>query len=87
MNHGKNDGVVLKLNSTGHKQWGKYFGGTNEDSLQDIRVGNDSVFVVGTTNSAPFTVGGFDAFVLRINKTDGNLIWAWAFGGTDFDSP
>ena len=64
MNHGKNDGVVLKLNSTGNKIWAKYFGGAEEESLQDIRVSTDSVFTVGTTNTASFTAGGLDAFIL-----------------------
>jgi len=64
MNHGKNDAVVLKMNSTGDKIWAKYFGGTEEDSLQDIKVNDLSAFVLGTTNSPGLTIGGLDSYVL-----------------------
>jgi len=53
--------------------------------LKDIRVSSDSVFTVGQTNTPTFTAGGLDAFILKLNKTNGNLVWGRAFGGSDYE--
>ena len=55
--------------------------------MKDIRVSSDSVFTVGQTNTPTFTAGGLDAFILKLNKTNGNLVWGKAFGGSDYEWP
>ncbi|MBL7717995.1 MAG: SBBP repeat-containing protein [Flavipsychrobacter sp.] len=49
---GMEDGYVIKLNSSGAKQWGTYFGGTEPDHPLAIKYDNiGAVYIYGTTIS------------------------------------
>lgn len=85
------DGYLVKFNSAGIRQWGTYYGGTNNDyptRLDCDTAGN--VFMCGYTNSTSGiasggyqnSFGGFDdAFLVKFNSS-GTRIWGTYYGGT-----
>jgi hypothetical protein len=77
------DAWILKLDSGGNVQWQKTYGGTGNDYAYSIQQTPDGEYVVaGGTMS--FSVGGFDAWVLKLDGS-GNIQWAKAYGGTSND--
>lgn len=88
-NHGNNDVLVVKLNSSGTVEWSKCYGGTSADSGQKIITTNDGNYIfVGTAGSNNNDVsgsnGGQDIWVVKIN-TSGNIIWQKCFGSSYSD--
>ncbi|KAA9007428.1 hypothetical protein F4V43_02775 [Paenibacillus spiritus] len=90
-NYLKQDGVILKLNSSGEIQWKKEMGGTMSDSLNAVALGEDgSIIAVGNSSSkdndlAGMNKGEADAWIVQISSS-GNLMWARTFGGSVQDS-
>ena len=94
---GGGDGYVAKLNSTGSVlDWATYIGGDDYDTANDgIFDGLGGFYVIGRTSSMnfPVTVGAFDvtlegfadAFILKLDRTGSDLIWASFLGGNDDD--
>ncbi len=86
------DGFLVKLDSSGKRIWGTYFGKTGKDF--GIKLGvtkNDYIILAGTTNSTSgismpgayqlnYGGGGDDAFIARFD-TAGGLIETTYFGG------
>lgn len=71
-NHGDNDVLALKLNSSGSKEWAKTFGGTGYDEGLFITSTTDGGYAVtGRTNSTDGDVsgnhGGYDMWVLKLD--------------------
>jgi hypothetical protein len=90
------DIFVQKMDALGNFIWAKAFGGSGWDQSFAISSDNSGNLYItgfyeetadfdpgeGTTN---FTViGNRDAFVQKLDS-DGNLLWARSFGGTDFE--
>ena len=49
---GIHDGIVLKYNSSGIRQWGSYYGGTNTDNLTAVTVAaSGAIYTAGSTFS------------------------------------
>lgn len=93
---GKADGFLVKFNSSGARQWGTYYGGSEDDLplaitvsrlSGDIIVGGntESTSDIATPGSYMTTLGGAkDAFMISFN-TSGNRNWGTYYGGADDD--
>ena len=75
--------------------YSSYLGGSSDDYLNAVRLGQDGyIYVAGTTYSSNFPVanaldssesGVSDAFVAKINPATGREVWATFLGGGDSD--
>jgi len=75
-NQGGYDIFVAKYNSSLALQWVVQYGSAQDDAGQAIAVNANGVYVAGYTNGAlpgNTAKGGFDAFVARLNTSDGTL--------------
>ena len=86
---GGTDYLIVKLDSSGATEWQKYYGGTSNDTAEEIQQTTDGGFiVVGTTDSSNTDVtqnnGSSDYWVLKLNNL-GELQWQKALGGSNFD--
>lgn len=90
---GLTDYWVLKLSSTGDKQWDKTFGGDNQDNLQAVlQTGSGDYLVAGYTssgitgNKSAGSVGdpSVDYWVIKVDA-NGNKIWDKTYGGGIYD--
>lgn len=89
---GNEDIAVVKLDANGNFIWAQAFGGTGNDTgwwIQSDPTGN--VFVIGHfSNTVGFgattltSKGGRDIFVVKLD-TNGKVVWAKSFGGTQGD--
>ncbi len=95
---GDYDAFLVKFDSAGVRQWGTYYGGTNNDGSQYCSVDhNGNVYIVGNTSSTSnissaghqnnFGGGPLngDAFLAKFDST-GARIWATYYGGSNDDS-
>jgi len=97
-NHGKQDGVVFKLDyNLTHLIWSSYLGGSQDDAVYSID--NDSVndiYVCGGTSSSNFPVtanayktsyqgGTTDAFVTHISQNGNSIVASTYFGSPKYD--
>jgi hypothetical protein len=79
--HGfSSDGLLAKLDSSGRRVWGTYFGGYGTDDLWSLRYRDNYVYLIGKTDSLvemppgafqPTNHGGIDAFIFRLHAGDG----------------
>ncbi len=88
---GSYDFWVVKLAPNGDMIWQQSYGGSGIDIGYDITHTEDGNYiVVGDTRSADGDIsnlkGSADFWVIKINDTDGSLMWERTFGGSDFDS-
>ncbi|MBK8847717.1 MAG: fibronectin type III domain-containing protein [Bacteroidetes bacterium] len=91
-NHGGSDGWVIKVNEDGQILWKKTFGGSKNDRLMSIALGEAGGFVLaGHTNSNDGNVSGLhgaggksDMWILAIDQF-GNLKKQKCLGGTADD--
>ena len=87
--HGVGEFLGIKLNSNGEFQWYRYFGGTQNDRVNDVVEANDGgIVMVGYSESNNFDVtdnkGSYDYWVVKIHH-DGGLHWKKSYGGTGID--
>ncbi|HZV13251.1 MAG TPA: hypothetical protein VFA55_08550, partial [Candidatus Kapabacteria bacterium] len=88
-NHGGSDLWVVKLDSLGHIQWEKCYGGTNIENGCFIKPAKDGGYILaGESNSLDGEVTGLhgnglsiDIWVVKIDSI-GNLQWEKCYGGT-----
>jgi len=88
---GSYDFWVVKLSNTGDLIWQQSYGGTGIEIGYDIAKTSDGNYiVVGDTRSADGDVtnlkGSADFWVIKVNDTNGSLIWERTYGGSDFES-
>ena len=98
VNHGKQEGIVFKLDyNLSNLIWSSYIGGSEDDAVYSID--NDTlnnIYVTGGTNSTNFTVtpnayktsyqgGTADAFVTHISQNGNNIISSTYFGSPEYD--
>jgi len=90
LNKGFDDILVMKINSTGEKQWIKTFGGTGDDRGFSIAQTQDAGYILtGTSTSndgdfAGLNKGIDDIMVIKVNST-GEKQWIKTFGGSEKD--
>ncbi|MCR4433185.1 MAG: InlB B-repeat-containing protein [Caldiserica bacterium] len=77
------DFLVLKLDIDGNLSWAKTFGGSSHEYAYSVYKTSDGGFVVAG-NTSSFGVGNFDFLILRVDSA-GNLSWAKAFGGSNYE--
>jgi PKD repeat protein len=95
---GAGDAFLVKFNSAGVRQWGTYYGGSDNDDGWAIALDNlSNIYITGTTHSTSgiSTAGAYqisnsggindDAFVTKFSSA-GALSWGTYFGtlGTEF---
>ncbi|MBJ7427639.1 MAG: SBBP repeat-containing protein [Bacteroidia bacterium] len=90
------DAFIAKFNANGIRQWGTYYGGSNEDDGYGITSDvNANIIITGdagslssitTTGAHQTTFGGgnSDVFIAKFN-TNGIRQWATYYGGSDND--
>ncbi len=92
-NHGMEDAVVIKLNSTGDIVWQKSFGGTQADQAYAVQQTNEGGYIVAVASasndgdvSGHHGAGYNDYWILKLDAT-GNITWEKSLGGTSVDLP
>ena len=81
---GGQDGWLIKTDVNGNMQWNKTYGGTADDSLQEIVLTTDGGFAIaGKTRS--FGAGNLDMWLVKTDSY-GNVQWSKTFGGPLDDS-
>ncbi len=90
-NKGKSDYWILKISSTGNKEWSKSYGGPEYDYSSTVLTTADGGYIItGHSNSTGGDVAGqhqagsYDAWIIKLNGS-GALQWSKAFGGTQDD--
>lgn len=89
------DVYVAKLDNTGHRIWGTYFGGNKGDYGTEVAVNKmNEIYVTGFTFSANFETtpgahqedlgNNYDAFLFKLTE-GGNLMWSTLYGGGNYD--
>lgn len=92
---GAYDGFLVKFNSAGVRQWGTYYGGTNDDYVYGSATDpSGNIFICGYTKStASIASGGHqnthgggtdDGFLVKFNSA-GVRQWATYYGGSAAD--
>ena len=89
--HGNSDYWVIKVDSTGNKQWDKRFGGSATDVLFSLQQTTDDGYILGgnsysniSGDKTESSWGNSDYWVVKIDST-GNKQWDKRFGGTKND--
>jgi hypothetical protein len=87
--HGSGEYLGIKLDSEGNFQWFRYFGGTQNDRVNDVVEANDGGFVMaGYSESTNFDItdnkGSYDYWVIKIHE-NGDLHWKHNYGGSGID--
>jgi len=94
---GEEDAFAIKLDPSGSiLEYGTYVGGSAMDRASGIAVdGDGAVYVGGGTESAAFPVtqgayddafgGETDAFVVKLNASGSDLVYATFIGGSEYD--
>ncbi|MBP7808822.1 MAG: T9SS type A sorting domain-containing protein [Bacteroidia bacterium] len=93
-----NDGILIKFNSTGVRQWGTYYGGTGNDFIFNIAINTVSnrIYITGassmggniaTINGFQTVHGGglFDAFLVSFIPSGVRQIGTYYGGTGNFD--
>ena len=95
---GSRDAYLVKLDGTGVRLWGTYYGGTGDEDVSTcITDASANVYLAGCTNSSAGTViatagshqsayggGNYDAFLVKFNDT-GARLWGTYYGGAGID--
>lgn len=91
--HGGNDYWAIKFNSTLNVQWSKLYGGSQDDTPSSIIQQPDGNYVIAGSSSsddqqvtghAPSAAGqpaNSDIWLIKINGSNGDLIWSASYGG------
>jgi RHS repeat-associated protein len=76
------DGILVKTDSLGRRQWAKYYGGMGSDSLVRVRRTTDNGYIaVGTTHSGRHSTGAM--WIMKVTA-DGIHSWTKTIG---FNTP
>lgn len=92
---GMYDGLLIKFDTSGVRQWCTYYGGNNYDDSNGCSLDNaGNIFITGSTNSTGgiSTVGAhqtsfggtYDAYLVKFN-TNGVRQWGTYYGGSGDD--
>lgn len=87
--HGSGEFIGVKINSQGEFMWYRYFGGTQNDRVNDVVEANDGGLVmVGYSESSDFDIndnkGSYDFWVVKL-QNNGSLAWKHNYGGSGID--
>jgi len=89
------DGMLVKFNSAGVRQWGTYYGGNTDDAVGACAIApSGDIYIAGITNSPAgiATADGIqtslvsqDAFFARMTPT-GQRVWGTYYGGAGLET-
>jgi hypothetical protein len=84
INHGSDDGFMLKLNPAGMYQWSKLLGGAGADLFESAAFdANDNVVIAGDTTGPSVDLGSgllpMDGMLLAKFDANGGYLWAKSF--------
>ena len=83
----QSNGFIVKLDSDGNFLWSLTYGGTANDEFRSLTISQESgveyIIVTGYTKS--FGAGGEDAWILKVNSSDGSIIWQKTYGTSNDD--
>ena len=87
--HGNGDFWIIKIDGSGNLKWQKAYGGSDFDLPQSIvRTTDGGCLVTGMERSTDGNVtgnhGNYDFWVVKL-KSNGNLQWEEALGGSQYD--
>lgn len=87
--HGGRDYFLVKINSIGVIVWQKFYGGSNDEYLYDVKETPDGGYILaGYTNSNNGEVTGShglaDYWIVK-TKQNGDIVWQKTFGGSSVD--
>lgn len=89
---GKNDLLVAKYSPAGALLWVTTVGDKGEDRAKEIITGGNGLYVAGYfTGKVDFggqakgVKGAYDAYVMRLDRQTGKLVWVTAMGSTGAD--
>lgn len=87
--NGNSDAWILKLDNQGELEWKKLIGGTGPDGATIAYETTDNDFVIGGgtySSDGDFTGfpnnGNMNHFLMKLNGSDGNIIWIKTMGGS-----
>lgn len=88
---GADDFWVIKVSAAGEKVWEKSYGGLETDRAFSItRTDDGNYLLTGESRSIGEDVsnpkGGGDIWIVKINASNGAILWEKSFGGTEFDT-
>lgn len=91
-NFGGSDYWIVRTDAHGNKLWDRSLGGQDWDECMSIVATPDGGFLAGgrsqsgvSGNKSTANRGDWDCWVIRLDS-DGNKLWDFSFGGTDFDN-
>jgi hypothetical protein len=82
---------IVKIDSSGNKEWDKDFGGTSNDALYTLLQTTDGGYILGGSSGSPVSgdktqpTWGFGDFWIIKTDSLGNKIWDKDFGGNSYD--
>ena len=93
---GSSDAYLAKFDVSGHRIWGTYYGGAEQEQTGMIRCTATTIVMLGTTTSdtgiatpgcfQPLRAGNADAFVGMFDAQTSAPDWCTYFGGPDVES-
>ncbi len=90
---GFEDGWIVRLDAVGNLFWEQSYGGTGEDSIQDLQPTLDGGFIAVAYSDSPANelksssgYGDLDFWILRLDA-GGQRLWDRIYGGTSRDFP
>lgn len=81
---GITDGYIVRTDDLGLMVWTRTFGGSGIDVFRSIKLLPDSGYILCGYSNSPGGFGGYDGWVVRIDKF-GNLLWQRYLGTPDWD--
>ncbi|MBN2444130.1 MAG: dockerin type I repeat-containing protein [Spirochaetales bacterium] len=90
LNHGKEDGYIVKLNEQGLIEWQKMIGGSSYERLEAVEITPDNGFIfTGYSQSVDIegciNHGNMDSYIIKLDA-NGNIEWEKMYGGNYGDT-
>ncbi len=80
------DVYLIKTDKEGNTLWEKTFGEASYDCGKSVQETKDEGYIiVGWTKSIRMHTGGYDVYLIKIDK-EGNTLWEKTFGGVSYDA-
>ena len=76
---GGSDALLIKTDSNGNKLWSKAFGGTDDDSINQVQQTADGGYILAGKMYIPGKQ--YDAWLIKTDGS-GNKLWSKTFGGS-----
>ena len=90
--NGARDFFILKVSAQGHKIWNHCYGGSGDEYARGIIESNSNEYVVvgesySNDGQATNNIGSADVWIIKLNSTDGEIIWQKKYGSEGHDEP